>query len=205
MSDLIVFCGIDGSGKSTQIHLLSEYLQQQSIDFIALKQPTAFYQENHLVRKKIDKSEEVSTVFLSLLSATDRIKQCIDDIEPALRSGKIVLLDRYVYSAYAYMLARGGVNYPWLKEINKFYIKPKLVFYLDIAPQEALQRIVKRDGRSQKREEQNLCVMNQVRENFLSMAAEHHFITLDATQSACDIHECVMRQISLMGIPYSSK
>ncbi len=198
MGKLIAFCGIDGSGKTTQIHLLEQYLAIHSINYITVKQPSNFYRENHHVRKKIDENNEnCSLFFLALLSAADRMLQQFQIIGPALEAGNIVIMDRYVYSAYAYMKARGINDEVWLRNINKFAIKPDVVFYIDIEPSFALDRIINRDGISKKKEEQHLETMKKVRDNFINLCGEFPIIKIDGELDKIDIHKTILNIIDL--------
>jgi dTMP kinase len=193
---LIAFCGIDGSGKSTQINLLCEHLVSNDVETVVLKQPTAWYRDNTYVRRRVDENDKsISPYILALLSATDRLIQTDEVISPLLREGKTVLMDRYVYSAYAYLQARGVYDLQWLVEINKFHVAPDHVIYLDIDPSEALLRIIRRDGGSSKREEQDVEFMTQVRENYLRAIREAGFEPYDATDEPGTIHKKIIQRL----------
>jgi dTMP kinase len=130
---LITFSGIDGSGKTTQINLLYNYLVRLGKDPIILKQPTDWYLQHPTVRMRIDNNDQNTDLhFLALFSAADRCYQQSIDIAPRLSEGLTVIMDRYVYSAYAYFSARGLHDHCWLETINKFSLEPDLALYLDI-------------------------------------------------------------------------
>jgi dTMP kinase len=193
---LIAFCGIDGSGKTTQINLLCEHLVNNNVEAVALKQPTAWYHDNTYVRRRVDENDKsINPYVLALLSATDRLIQTDEVISPLLREGKTVLMDRYVHSAYAYLQARGVDDHQWLVEINKFHVVPDHVIFLDIDPSEALRRIIRRDGRSSKREEQDVEFMTQVRENYLRAIREAGFEPYDATNEPGTIHKKIIERL----------
>jgi len=185
---LIAVCGLDGSGKTTQIIALKEKLTAAGKDVILLKQPTDWYRNNPIVRKRLDSNDKGTDVrFLSLMSAADRLKQTLEVIEPALSEGKIVVMDRYVYSAYAYMTARGLADIEWLYELNKFAPKPHLTFYLDLEPSISLNRVISRDGESKKKEEQDLVTMSRVCDNFRTLSEVFDLIKIDGKKSKDDI------------------
>ena len=167
---LIAFCGIDGSGKTTQINLLKEYLEKEGNPVYLTKQPTNFYRTYDRFRKYVNREIDISDsqiiYELALLSASDKIRHYETEILP--NQDKIIISDRYVFSAYSYFIARGINDIEWLKEINKYLPLPSLTIYLDIAPQIAFERIVSRDGKYTKKEETEIDTLSAVRNTFLS-------------------------------------
>jgi len=113
---LFVVCGIDGSGKSTQISNLARYLEEKSYEVVKTRQPTDMYRQDAVVRAalNLDISPHVVAEELALFSAFDRARHIREVINPALAQGKIVLSDRYVYSTFAYFLSRGLTDIEWL-------------------------------------------------------------------------------------------
>ena len=135
---LICVEGIDGSGKSTQLLLLRDWLKSigQDVIFTEWNSSELISQTTKLAKKK----NMLSPRTFSLLHAVDfadRLKQVID---PALKAGFIVLADRYAYTAFARDVAR-GVDKNWVREVYNFAIKPDLAIYFDIAPKDAMERI----------------------------------------------------------------
>jgi dTMP kinase len=179
---LIAFCGLDGSGKSTQIELLKTTLEGRGKNCKVFKQPTSWFRQHPVVRRRLDQSDDSTDLrFISLLSAADRLLQQTSMVIPSLTEGSIVLMDRYVYSAYAYMHARGLHDAEWLVEINKFAIHPDRVIYLDVPPEVAFERILARDGESSKREEQNVELMRRVRDRYLELVRRYQFFMIEGT------------------------
>ncbi len=196
---LIVFCGIDGCGKTTQIRLLESHLENRQQTTVTLKQPTSWYREHPEVRKRLDKMDSaVDLRFLALFSAADRIKQQNDEVLPALNAGKFVLMDRYVYSAYAYFWARGLSDDDWLRTINRYAIKPDITFYFDIDPKIALERVLKRDESSKKNEEQNIEFMTDVRERFDWLTDTYMLQRVSAENQPMDIANIVAQKVDLL-------
>lgn len=164
---LIVICGIDGSGKTTQIQMLKEKLEEKNLIYLT-KQPTNFYRRYDRFRNYVnsDIKKEISILYeLALLSAADRMRHYNLEIET--NNNKIIICDRYVFSSYAYFMARGLKDITWLKEINKWSKLPDLTFYLDISPEIAFKRIINREGQSKKKEESDMNIMRKVRSFFL--------------------------------------
>jgi len=134
---LIVVEGADGSGRSTQIQMLVDWLEGcgHSTVQVGLKRST-------LVSEELDRAQEgniLSRTTLSLFYATDFADQLENIILPALRAGQMVLADRYIYTLMARDLVR-GMNEKWLKNLYGMALVPDAVFYLNVAPQDLVER-----------------------------------------------------------------
>ncbi len=162
---LVVFSGIDGSGKTTQIDLLKNHLNH---NYISLKQPSNWYR-NHAVVKNYLKSGNLdcSIDLLARLSAIDRLIQIQTEILPELEKGNTVICDRYVYSAYGYFINR-GVKKERIKELNKGVVEPDKVIFLKINGTIALNRISKRNKREINFEEKSINSLNEIQLNMLN-------------------------------------
>ncbi len=134
---LIVVEGGDGSGRSTQINLLVDWLEEggHATVRVGLKHST-------LVSEELGKAQEgniLSHTTLSLFYATDFADQFENTILPALRAGSIVLCDRYIHTLMVRDLVR-GMDEAWLKNLYGIALEPDAVFYLDLPPEELVQR-----------------------------------------------------------------
>src|ERR1041385_5540968 len=134
---LIVVEGADGSGRSTQILRLVEWLETSghATVQVGLKRST-------LVSEELDRAQEgniLSRTTLSLFYATDFADQLENIILPALKAGFIVLADRYVYTLMARDMVR-GMDDTWLKNVYSIALEPDAVFYLEVEPEELVQR-----------------------------------------------------------------
>ena len=135
---LICVEGIDGSGKSTQIELLYNWLKSKNSDVILTQWNSSELISN--TTKKAKKKNLLSGRTFSLLHAVDFADRLERTIKPALKAGFIVLADRYVYTAFARDVAR-GVDPDWVRNMYDFAIKPDLTFYFDVSPKDSLDRI----------------------------------------------------------------
>jgi len=169
----IVFEGIDGAGKSTQVNLLGEWFREKGYDVVITKEPTdtAF---GKLIRKLvltggkegIIDGARISHEAEALLFAADRAEHVNKLIKPALKAGKIVISDRYFYSSLAYQWAR-GLDLEWLIDLNRFAIRPNLVILLDLPVKESMKRI---NGRDIGNEFDRIFeLQKKVRENYLKL------------------------------------
>ncbi|GCD20791.1 dTMP kinase [Cellulomonas algicola] len=165
---LVAVCGIDGSGKTTQIERVVDHLRAQGRDVVATRQPTDRYRQDATVRAALDLRLELAQISpeLALFAAFDRLRHLREVVEPALAAGSWVVTDRYVYSSYAYFLSRGIAEVDWLTAINRHAPRPDLTVVVDVPPELAAVRIVARDGSSRKREELDLDRMQTVRAAF---------------------------------------
>ena len=134
---LIVVEGADGSGRSTQIARLVEWLEGcgHATIQVGLKRST-------LVSEELERAQEgniLSRTTLSLFYATDFADQLENAILPALKAGFIVLADRYIYTLMARDMVR-GMDEAWLKNLYGIALEPDAVFYLNVPPEELVQR-----------------------------------------------------------------
>lgn len=139
---LIVIEGPDSSGRSTQIGLLNTHLEANGHAVLntglkrseLISEGILWAKEHHLLRKRT----------MSLFYAADFADQLENKIIPALRSGYIVLADRYIYTLMARDAVR-KINRRWSHNLYGFTIKPSLVFYLDVEPRELLRRVFEKN------------------------------------------------------------
>ena len=136
---LIVVEGIDGSGKSTQLSLLHRWLLSESY-------PVRFSEWNSSllikdITRRGKKKQLLTPTTFCLTHAADFADRVERDIIPALRSGGLVLSDRYIYTAFARDVVR-GVNPQWVRRLYRFAVKPTLAFYFRVPLDLALGRIL---------------------------------------------------------------
>jgi dTMP kinase len=134
---LIVIEGADGSGRSTQINMLREWLERlghATVD-VGLKRSS-------LVGPELEKAKQgniLSPITQSLFYATDFADQLENKVIPALRSGFIVLSDRYIYTLMARDIVRGA-SPEWIRKVYGFALIPDVVFYLAVSPRVLAER-----------------------------------------------------------------
>jgi dTMP kinase len=135
----VVIEGIDGTGKSTQLHLLSEKLQQLGYAVVSTREPTEgpFGQkirELFIDRQTVSHEEELE------LFIADRDQHVQEVINPALTDGCVVVCDRYYLSTVAYQGAN-GMDLEFIMEKNKDFPVPDLAIILEIEPDQGINRI----------------------------------------------------------------
>jgi dTMP kinase len=136
---LFIVEGIDGSGKSTQLTLLSQWLQAEGY-------PVVFTEWNSspIVRETTRRGKKrkiLTPLTFSLIHATDFHDRFEREIVPMLKAGAIVLADRYVYTAFARDVVR-GVDSAWVRRLYRFSPVPTMAFYFRTPLEVALKRIL---------------------------------------------------------------
>lgn len=137
---LIIVEGVDGSGKSTQVRLLEKWLRYRGIP-VFFTEWNSSEQVKDIISKGKKKNLLTPTTF-SLLHATDFAARYERNIYPLLRSGYVVLADRYIYTAYARDVVR-GCDPQWVRHIYGLAVKPDIAFYFRVPVDVSFDRIVK--------------------------------------------------------------
>ncbi|HZW84642.1 MAG TPA: dTMP kinase [Nitrososphaerales archaeon] len=136
---LIVVEGIDGSGKSIQLHLLEKWLRHLGVPVFTTEWNSSVIVKE--ITSKGKKSALLTPTTFSLLHATDFADRYERNILPLLNSGYFVLADRYVYTAYARDVVR-GCNRRWVRRVYSFAIRPDAIFYFNVPVEVGVKRIL---------------------------------------------------------------
>src|SRR5256885_1011515 len=134
---LVVIEGMDGSGRSTQIALLQEWLESEGVAV-----QTSGLRRSNLVGRDIDEllaKNAATRLTLALMYATDFFDQVEHRILPALRSGTIVLADRYIFTLIGRGVVR-GINRDYMSGLYAMALRPHLTFWLNVRPETAFGR-----------------------------------------------------------------
>lgn len=200
---LIVIEGTDGSGKSTQLELLKRSIQDKSYGVMVSEWKTS-----RLIANVIDDAKErnlLNATTYSLLYAADFADRLENQIIPALKSGFIVLLDRYFYTALARDVVRGQ-DIEWVKNLYEYAPEPDLVFYLDMPVDILLKRIIGTTGLDFYESGRDVgfstdfynsfeIYQNKCLEQYNSMKSEYNFISIDGTKSIQEIHKVMNDEV----------
>lgn len=200
---LIVIEGTDGSGKSTQLELLKKSIQDKSYGVMVSEWKTS-----RLIANVIDDAKDrnlLNATTYSLLYAADFADRLENQIIPALKSGFIVLLDRYFYTALARDVVRGQ-DIEWVKNLYEYAPEPDLVFYLDMPVDVLLKRIIGTTGLDFYESGRDVgfstdfyksfeIYQNKCLEQYDRMKSEYNFISIDGTKSIKDIHKIMNDEV----------
>jgi dTMP kinase len=191
--NLIAVEGIDGAGKTTQVSLLADALAAAGMTVVRSKEPT-----DGPWGKKIRESAATGRMTLEeeiQAFVEDRKEHVRNVILPALSQGKVVILDRYLYSTLAYQGARGGDMGRLSSQMFAIAPEPDIVLLLDVPPEVGLARISEGRGETPNAFEK-LEDLKAVRDVFLRLAQQHkNMVRLDGSQSIEAVHRTILRVV----------
>jgi len=197
---LIAVEGLDGSGKSTQIHLVHQWLQGLNCKVFFSEWNSSGMVKDATRRGK--KKQLLTPTTFSLIHATDFADRYERQILPMLKGGHLVLCDRYLFTAFARDGVR-GCSPEWLRKLYGFARLPDIAFYFRLPLETSLGRIL--DGRPQLKyfeagmdlglstdiQESFRLFQGRVMENYDRMAGEFGFTVIDATRAIPEQQEAV--------------
>lgn len=199
---LITFEGAEGSGKTTQIQLLSRSLRQQGIDVVTTREPGGTRIGNAIRNLLLDLTHtEISPRTETLLFQAARAQLVDEVILPALAEGRVVLCDRYADSTLAYQGYGRGQPLDALRRLGAYATReliPSLTIYLDIDVKIGLAR--KRAGAAEEWNRiENLEVEfhQRVRAGYMALAEadRERWLVVDAAQSSAVVHEMILAHV----------
>jgi dTMP kinase len=202
---LIVIEGMDGSGRSTQIALLTEWLESEgfAVETMGLRR-------SGLVAKDIDAllaENTITRMTLTLMYATDFYDQLEHRIIPALRSDFVVLADRYFYTLIARAAAR-GIQRDYLNGLYEMALRPDLTFWLNVRPEAAFEREFKKShtisywesGRdlslSDDLFQSFIMYQAKIRKEFEMLSEQHGFLAMDGEASVAAVNTELRKRIA---------
>jgi dTMP kinase len=188
---LINLEGIDGCGKSTQSKFLMEKFEENNEKTIILKEPTNGKYGKKLWEMLSGKREATTEQILDLF-VMDRKEHVNDKINPALKKGKIVLMDRYYYSTMAYQAA-AGIDVNRIRKDNEFAPKPDIVLIFDLPVDLAMKRVIGHSIADVFEKEEHL---EKVREAYLNLKDDPLVRIIDSTRTPEEIFEEVWELVS---------
>ena len=201
---LVVIEGMDGSGRSTQIALLQEWLESEGFSVI-----TSGLRRSNLVGRDIDEllaKNAVTRLTLSLMYATDFFDQVEHRILPALRAGAVVLADRFIFTLIARGVVR-GINRDYLSGLYAMALRPHLTFWLNVRPETAFAREFKKAqaisyweaGRDMSLSHDLywsfIRYQTMIKREFEVMAKKNSFIELDGEASVSSVNKQLRAKI----------
>ncbi|MCX5850165.1 MAG: dTMP kinase [Deltaproteobacteria bacterium] len=208
MKKFITFEGIEGSGKSTQIKLVAEYLVEKNIPLLVTQEPSGtnigrkiggilFNREHHNMCAETE-------IFLFCAARAQHVREMI---MPALKQNKVVLCDRFSDATYAYQGFGRGLDQEFIKLINDYsamLLKPDLTLLFDLPVEIGLQRATERNNRLAKPsstdrfEKENMDFHRRIREGYLNILKNDpdRFRLIDAARDVETIQKDVRTYIN---------
>ncbi|MCI0403717.1 MAG: thymidylate kinase [Acidobacteria bacterium] len=202
---LFVVEGIDGSGKSTQISLLEQWLRAEGYGVVFSE-----WNSSPLVRdvtRRGKKKRMLSPASFSLIHATDFADRTEHSIVPLLKAGAVVLCDRYIYTAFARDVAR-GMDSGWVRGLYSFAVKPTGAFYFRVPIDVAIGRLLESRngfkfyeagmdlGLSEDNEESFRLFQSRILEEYDKMVPEYDLTVIDAILPI-EAQQAQMRELTM--------
>jgi len=202
---LIVLEGSDGSGRTTEVTLLKEWLEVEGHAVV-----DTGLRRSDLVSAEIDQAKQGHTLAattMALLYAADFADQLENKIIPALAAGSTVLADRYIYTLMARAVVRGATR-DYAREMYSFALRPDVVLFLDARPEILLHRSISKYGSldywesgmdlslSRDLFESFFLYQERLSKEFDWMAKEYRFDRVDANRTPDQVHDDVRARIA---------
>lgn len=179
--------GIDGSGKTTQSRLLVKNLRKQGFDSVYTTEPSRGVVGRFIRKTILHREKRAPIVIEALLFAADRVEHVEREVKPALEKGKIVVCDRYFHSSLAYQGA-AGLNWEWIKEINKWAIQPDLAIFIDVPPDIVIKRLNRKKSVMETTENQY-----KVREAYLKLVEQKKLVPVDGNKPVKEVAKDILK------------
>jgi dTMP kinase len=178
---LIVFEGLDQSGKQTQAEALRDLVSARGRQCRLLSFPDYETAIGGEISKALHGERDYAADTLQLLYIANRYEKRAE-IAAALAAGTIVVCDRYMASSIAYGEAQ-GLDPAWLTDTQKFLPQPDLTIVLDIVPETAVER----KSSNRDKYERDLALLSRVRESYRRQAAHPGWLVLDGRRAKTDV------------------
>ena len=200
-NQFITFEGGEGSGKSTQINLLHNFLIEKGKDVVSTREPggtpSAEIIRDLLTKGDADRWSPATEALLMWAARSEHVEKLI---KPSLDKGKWVLCDRFYHSTYAYQGVGHNLGIENMRIIKKIIIgeiTPNLTFILDIDPVNGIGRTKNRASNEDRFEKMNLAFHNNLRKAFIQFAKKNpkRFIVIDAELSLEKISEIISSEV----------
>jgi dTMP kinase len=170
--------GIDGSGKSTQLRLLGNYLRARGCDLLVTREPGGTPLGLRLRATLLDAEEQVDPLTELLVFAADRAQHVRRLLRPALAAGKVVISDRYADATVSYQGAGRGFSPQLISQMVQLAtdgLVPHLTLLFDVSVAESRNRTQRRTGKTHKKDRldvEDAEFHARVREAYLQIAAQ---------------------------------
>jgi dTMP kinase len=207
---LIVMEGADGSGRSTQMEILRDFLENKghATVNVGLRRSTLVSDE----LREAKQGNVLGEITRSLFYATDFADQLENRIIPALKAGFIVLADRYIYTLMARDIVRGA-DRGWVRSLYGIALVPDLVIYVKVSPAQLIERNLRKNaqldywesgldlGLSRDGFDSFLRYQRLIQKEFATMQAEYGFSTANGNLSVGTVaREIRSRVVGMLGV-----
>jgi len=181
--------GLDGCGKTTQTKFLVRRLRNIGYDAVYTAEPSRGKIGNFIRKYCLHGEKRVSSIVETLFFAADRFEHVEREVIPALKKGKIVVSDRYVYSSLAYQGA-AGLDLKWIEMVNEHAIHPSLAILIDAEPRVVMQRL-----KPNKSVMENLEIQQKVREVYLKFVESGELVRIDGNGPKKEVADAILKTV----------
>jgi len=181
--------GLDASGKTTHACSLVRSLLERGYAALYTTEPSSGQIGKFVRRYILQRKERVPIVVEALLFAVDRVDHIERIIKPAVKEGKIVVSDRYLYSSLAYQ-GGAGLDLNWINEINEFALSPDLAIYIDVPPEVVIKRLKRK-----KSVMENLHTQRRVQEVYTKLVNERHLVSINGNRAKHKVADDVLSTV----------
>lgn len=196
----IVFEGIDGSGKSTQLALLNLRLKENNISVYETREPSDSHM-GRLIREFLRGEKKTDNKAIAALFVSDRLDHLLnseDGLKAKIDNGENVICDRYYFSSYAYHSV--DMDMDWVIAANSVcadILKPDVTIFIDITPEVAMERIHKGRGATELFETKERLTLTREKylEAFDKLKDKENILIIDGNKSPEEISEDVWSKI----------
>lgn len=199
---VITLEGGEGSGKSTIINMIREFLEGHDIDFMVTREPGGVPIAEKIRNVILDVNHtEMDSRTEALLYAAARRQHLVEKVLPALDQGKVVIFDRFVDSSLVYQGYCRGIGVEEVYQLNLFATEgfsPDLTLYLDVEPEIGLQRVNSGDREVNRLDLENISFHKKVREGYLLLAEKNpnRYKMIDANKSLEEVFNQVLKVLN---------
>jgi len=191
--------GGDGAGKSTQVELLSSWLESCGREVVRTREPGGT-SLGVALRQLLLHGTDVSPRAEALLYAADRAQHVAEIVRPALQRGAVVVQDRYIDSSLAYQGAARALDPAEIRGLSEWASQdlwPQLTVLLDVTPELAVERRSAAGGTADRLEREAVEFHRAVREGFLGLAEAdpERFLVLDAALPVAQLHTAIRASV----------
>ncbi len=181
--------GIDASGKTTHTRRLVRNLRQRGFDAIYTTEPSSGQIGEFIRRHVLQRRKRVPSVIEALLFAADRVDHLEARIKPALRQGKIVVSDRYVFSSLAYQGA-AGLDLKWIDEINRLALPPDLAILIDVPSEVVIKRFTRKKSVMERLETQR-----RVEKIYRKFVKDGRLVPIDGNRAKSEVANAISKLV----------
>jgi dTMP kinase len=193
----ITFEGADGSGKSTQLRFLAEYLEERGVPVVLTREPGGCPVAEKIRDILLDKESEMDAITEAMLYAAARAAHVRQVIRPALDAGYVVLCDRFIHSSLAYQGYGRSLGVELVRQINTPAMDgclPDVTVFINVPPERAFERMNEHKVHD-RLESEDLSFHQRVFDGFTQLSKGNSIISIDAKGTKHETREIILQSL----------